>query len=94
MNKKEALIESSRSLNEDCSWFNDWDISTAEQNSAVVINKIYDDFDSRICENCKFFDIKDIDSNGFSYCDLGVKTSYKDCVCKTFGCNDFERNTK
>lgn len=59
-----------------------------------MLDKIYDDFESRVCENCKEFKI----SKGFT----GIEfTCYKGYGCtneygiifteRTFGCNEFKR---
>ena len=52
-----------------------------------VINKIYDDFESRTCENCKYYEfISSVDS----YFCTNKESSAK-FVSSDFGCNRFER---
>ena len=48
------------------------------------------ELEDRSCQGCEYFEIKDVDENGFSNCLMGVETSYKKNVCKSFGCNDFK----
>ena len=58
-----------------------------------AIDKIYDDFESRICKNCRFYD------NQFNLClndKIGTYVSVLDTkillkVDADFGCNRFER---
>lgn len=53
MTREEAISEARRSTIDDCGWFHDDDINTSEQNSIALVNKIYDDFESRTCDSCK-----------------------------------------
>ena len=55
-------------------------------NDRWFINKIYDDFESKICENCKF----KTNESKHSYCRILDRTpiEYKD----GFGCNRWESN--
>ena len=49
-----------------------------------IINTIYDDFDSRVCENCRY--LKE------SKCKLGIYHFEIDTDPNIFGCNKFEIN--
>jgi len=46
----------------------------------VLLNRIYDDFESRICENCRYCDKES------GQCKILYINTDKD-----FGCNEFER---
>lgn len=53
-----------------------------------LINQIYDDFDSRICKNCKYWqDYTDT----LSICCNGT-LEFRIATPKNFGCNKFERS--
>ncbi len=59
----------------------------------IVIDEIFDDFDSRICKNCKYFK-KETDDFGF--CEYVFKKENKNSinvflVKENFCCNRFER---
>lgn len=67
-----------------------WETTTSEiiQDHDAIINEIYDDFESRTCENCKrYVPMKwtDFDNKCAS---MENKVSHVD---KDFGCNKFER---
>ncbi len=59
-------------------------IEDANRTAKIVINKIYDDFDSRVCENCRY--LKE------SKCNLGIYHFGIDTDPNIFGCNKFEIN--
>jgi hypothetical protein len=48
-----------------------------------VIDKIYDELESRICENCKEFSVN---TSGFSECNILNVT-----ISKDFGCNKWQQ---
>ena len=48
--------------------------------------KIYDDIESRVCENCKYFTYKD---DNYNYCDKYPLLN--GFVKNDFGCNRFKR---
>ena len=57
----------------------------------ILINKIYDDFESRICVNCKF-----VEQNALNryYCSWEAARHSENkvgFVLKNFGCNNFEK---
>jgi len=61
-------------------------------NAFYLINKIYDDFESRTCENCKHFTVDEMidPNNHFGYCDT-EKTKIDGILDIGFGCNIFSR---
>ncbi len=52
-----------------------------------LIDKIYNDFESRICGNCEFYEKYN------SVCCNGDSPLCSEVVDKNFGCNEFERKT-
>ena len=52
----------------------------------VIIDKIYDDFESRTCENCKY------DNYANSRCDL--KSYIPEFYLENFGCTNFKKEEK
>ena len=61
-------------------------------NGHELADKLYDDFESRTCENCKWCDKEDKSKNEMHYCghpcdDMDVFTY----MPLGFGCNQFER---
>ena len=69
-----------------------------DSNHCSVIDQIYDDFESRTCENCKY-----VENSGQTYstavqkCKLGIGdiNEWGSVFCsKDFGCNKFERKDK
>ena len=60
-------------------------------------NKIYDDFESRVCKNCKWFEFKKEerfwDEELIGYCKKSELWNgvYKRIEIDDFGCNRFER---
>lgn len=58
-----------------------------------TINKIYDDFDSKVCENCKHFEVDEIiDLNKhFGYCTLEGSIAVDKIITINDGCTKFER---
>ena len=56
-----------------------------------IVNKIYDDFESRICKNCKWSNIAS--AKDCLECKFGIDdnslSSYHQMVNKDFGCNKF-----
>ena len=75
-----------------------WETTTDEiiEDHNVLIDKIYDDFESRVCGECKWFQTHRY------YIDIHDKVGYPQTVCeklrinygKDFGCNKFERKDK
>ena len=64
-----------------------YDGSFDEYDAENLVNKIFDDFESRVCKNCKFF----VMDNYGKYCE---KFNGEDNPCdirEDFGCNRFER---
>lgn len=58
------------------------------QNCEAVINKIYDDFESKTCGNCKL----GVETNlGFIECGLEIFNCTDEFFDKDFGCNKFQR---
>ncbi len=57
-----------------------------------IIDMIYDDFESRTCENCKYFK-KETDDFGFCEYTSKKETNSKNIfvVYKDFGCDRFKR---
>lgn len=55
--------------------------------SPYVINEIYDDFESRTCENCKYC----IDDGSSGYVCKGMSDVIHISSIDDFGCNKFER---
>jgi len=61
-----------------------------------LIDKIYDDFENRICQSCKFYKVEEIDSEdemrdvmtGCSQFYMETNYAYD---FKNFGCNRWER---
>lgn len=51
-----------------------------------VVDKIYDDFESRICENCKFYE-----KNPNICCNSNSRL-WAEVVDNNFGCNQFEED--
>lgn len=60
-----------------------WNVSIFELESHI--NKIYDDFESRVCGNCKYYEQYD------SVCCNGESPLCVEVVETSFGCNKFER---
>ena len=62
----------------------------------IVIDEMYDDFESRKCKNCEHYDMFNDDS-GFCIHDWYHEFDYVKGdvikVNKNFGCNGFERRT-
>lgn len=56
----------------------------------IAIDAIYDDFESRICENCKYSSVIQGTDRLFCGCDEAEQLP---TVNKDFGCNKFERKT-
>ena len=53
-----------------------------ENRAIKLIDRIYDDFESRTCDNCKYLD---------GLCTLGIKHFEIDTNPSDFGCNKFVR---
>jgi hypothetical protein len=65
-----------------------------EDDVTESLDRIYDDFKSRTCENCKYIRVLWIgDALECSYGIRQYETDYF-IVEKDFGCNKFERKTK
>lgn len=92
MTREEAISEARRSTIDDCGWFHDDDIITSEQNSIALVNKIYDDFESRTCENCMHNKEQD---NFMIFCDcvmcLDGSRMMWHSYTKDFCCNKWEK---
>ena len=58
----------------------------------VIVNKIYDDFESRICENCKHYhaDMFCISQKVNNMMDEFQQLDFYVKVDKTFGCGEYE----
>ena len=73
-------------------WFKDHPLEVVHI-SAKSIDEIYNDFESRVCGECKWFQTHRY------YIDIHDKVGYPQTVCeklrinygKDFGCNKFER---
>ncbi len=63
-------------------------LAMSPTNRIMLIDMIFDDFDSRVCENCKCFTYCD---DGFHYCDNPLNTGFNGLITEDFGCNRFER---
>ena len=78
MIRSEALLEVDNFLDNE----NDFN------NIRKLINKIYDDFESRVCKNCKYF----VECNdGYHYCNNINNTGLNGIITPDFGCNRFEK---
>ena len=60
-----------------------------------VVDKIYDDFESRTCKNCKHFQVYD-DSKMLGECINKESIAFTSCeaIYGDDGCNKFERKDK
>ena len=62
-----------------------------------LIEAIYDDFENKVCENCKYFEdttnCRHPYNKQYYYCD-GRESGMPMSVSKDFGCNLFERIKK
>lgn len=56
--------------------------------AAYVIEKIYDDIESSVCENCLFYEKQE------GVCVNNKSPLYQECVREDYGCNIFEREIK
>ena len=63
------------------------DIGIGSKFTSEFISDIYDDFESRTCENCRYYNSK------YEYCDNSnsVCNHLVVDIDKDFGCNKFER---
>ena len=64
----------------------------------ALIDKIYDDFESRVCEHCKYYnpnnyDIKEGIADVWIACDKLYIEERDGVSLDGFGCNRFERRT-
>ena len=66
-------------------------------NSKILVDKIYDDLESRTCENCKHSSIAEDTWSGkvvSMFCDLGIG-EWETCdvmmTSPSFGCNKWEK---
>ena len=89
LDRKEAVAEYTREWQEDGHW-NDYSIDE-------VVNKIYDDFEARICKNCKFYNMDDFLCNAIPESDSWIQDALdrivpnaQFCPDENFGCNKFE----
>lgn len=62
------------------------------QNVSELINDIYDDFESRVCENCRYYghnmpivDQDNIAENSLDFCTYHGEHRH----CSLYGCNSF-----
>ena len=70
----------------------DGDYALDAEDTEYVIDKVYDDFESRTCVNCKYLNITLI--SDFMLCDKKVSSTHgtwKSEINKDFGCNKFKR---
>ena len=69
--------------------------STSSKDFKELVDKIYDNFENRICKNCKYFDEEY--NIGFCVSDWWKEKNFVDgdllAVDKNFGCNKFEKKT-
>jgi len=67
-------------------------------NGIEIIDKIFDDFENRICRNCKWFYIDEDFNRPITRCKLGCAEEIIGAgfqkVSELFGCNKFERIEK
>ncbi len=65
---------------------------TGYSDSYELIDEIYDDFESRICDNCKYFTFE---NTKIGTCRKGIYDkqlcSSEDYLVSTFGCNKWEK---
>ena len=58
-----------------------------------LLNKIYHDFESRTCKNCKYSKTDTINLT-YCYCPTSELSSTNKPLHPTFGCNQFKRKDK
>ena len=58
----------------------------------TLVDRIFDDFESRVCYNCKFSEKSTINSE-LIFCMHYDLYMFDDSIPKDFGCNKFERKT-
>lgn len=70
-----------------------WNIDYNEsiEYNESIIDEVFDDFESRVCENCKYFIWNDRYVTDYGTCEKGIGITFRgDCeVNKDFGCNKF-----
>lgn len=66
-------------------------ISYMEEEMSRDIDKIFDDIDSRVCENCKYVETEGGIILVDSCCTNRLSVAYGELVFVQFGCNQFER---
>ena len=89
MTRKEAFKEYDNIGYTDC-FFNSGKI---DEDTELLINKIYDEFEFRICKNCKWYEFimpqnNPHDQYNYSGC---IKLQSLGQIDSDFGCNKFER---
>ena len=84
--KKELLCRCGGAIERDMTYF----VSSVD--AEAVIDQIYDDFESRTCENCKYRDTeRPISHVNWRECNNRDNImSYQETLY-SWGCNDFER---
>lgn len=93
MTRDDAVSKYTMVWQEDDHW-NDYSIEE-------VVNKIYDDFESRVCKNCKFYDKEDFLCNVIPESDSWIMDALdravpnaQFCPDDDFGCNKFKKKRK
>ena len=90
---REEAIKEHREIDKNNKWFN-YDLQLLG-----LIDKIFDDFESRTCENCIHWNVSEeskLDGNGDGFIDCMIiyAESFGSIDYKNFGCNKFERKEK
>jgi hypothetical protein len=82
MNREEADLEA-------------WSVCDTEnaENCAKLVSSIYDDFESRTCENCVNNQIDIVHDDIYGWCNEICYQVEHFKTTKDFGCNKFERKT-
>lgn len=62
-----------------------------KEDAEDLVDEMYDDFESGICENCKWYNTKSL----ANFCDnIDSPSTYHQITEVSFGCNKFERKDK
>jgi len=86
MTKKEAIEDFNLSIIDNADEKGKLSQTCCKYIAEDILNDIYNDFESQICVNCKFYTKC---NDGFNYCD---KNSFLNgFINDSFGCNNFER---
>jgi len=67
-----------------------YDWCCADTETKIVIDKIYDDFEDKICDNCKYIK-KDKYNLRYCCCPTSPLSSTNQALHPTFGCNRWEQ---